>query len=164
MQRVLGIDPGIASTGWGIVDAEGGRLRAYCFGTISTNVDAPMDQRILDITDSVKQVIEEYSPSCLSIEDIFFLRNVSSAIPIAKVIGSLQYLASLQQISYACYTPLQIKLAVTGMGKATKKQVEHMISFMLGLQEGRAMNHASDALAAAVCHIHTREGTRGLHQ
>ncbi len=162
MVRVLGIDPGIASTGWGIVDAAGGRLKAEAFGTITTTTDMPIEQRILSITSSVQEIILTHSPQCLSIEDIFFLRNVSSAIPVAKVIGSLLYLASLQQIAFACYTPLQIKLALTGMGKATKKQVEHMISFMLGIKEQQALNHAADALAAAVCHIHTSEGTRGM--
>ncbi len=160
--RVLGIDPGIASTGWGIVEFRDGKLRPVSYGTITTPTSAAIEQRILDITCEIKLVIEEHAPDSLSIEDIFFLRNVSSAIPVAKVIGSVIYLASLQQIAFACYTPLQIKLALTGMGKAGKKQVEQMVAFLLGLQYGSAMNHASDALAAAICHIHTNQGSRGM--
>ncbi len=162
--HVLGIDPGIASTGWGMIDGSTNRLTAVAYGTIRTQTDLPLEHRILRITEEVSSLIAAYTPDAMSIEDIFFLRNVSSAIPVAKVIGSLLHLTSLHEIAFACYTPLQIKLALTGMGKASKTQVEHMVAFILGLQRGKALNHASDALAAAVCHMHTCRGLGGILQ
>ncbi len=160
--RVLGIDPGIASTGWGIIDHAHGRLHPVSYGTVTTNTDQNTEARILLITQALKGIIDQYQPKSVSIEDIFFLRNVSSAIPVAKVIGSVLYLTSLQQISFSCYTPLQIKLALTGMGKAQKHQVARMTAMILGLKSGEISDHVSDALAAAVCHIHTVQGTRGM--
>lgn len=160
--KVLGIDPGIASTGWGVIELKNGKLIPLSYDTISTKPAMEIQDRILLITQEIKKVIEYSAPDSVSIEDIFFLRNVSSAIPVAKVIGSVLYLTSLQQISFACYTPLQIKLALTGMGKANKQQVEHMVAFLLGMKPGKALNHTSDALAAAVCHIHTTQGLRGV--
>jgi len=159
--RVLGIDPGIASTGWGLVELQRGKLKPLVYDTICTAPETEMQERILSITHAVEKVIHEHSPDSVSIEDIFFLRNVSSAIPVAKVIGAILHLTSLQQISFACYTPLQIKLAITGMGKASKQQVAQMVAFLLGMKEGKALNHTSDALAAAVCHIHTAQGLQG---
>ncbi len=160
--QVLGIDPGIAATGWGIVSLSSGKLTARASGTISTTTELPLEQRIITITNEITALFHQYRVDALSIEDIFFLRNVSSAIPVAKVIGAVIHLTSLQGVPFFCYTPLQIKLALTGMGKASKSQVEQMVSFLLGLREGEALSHASDALAAAVCHIHTYQGNRSI--
>lgn len=161
---VLGIDPGIAATGWGIIDGKTHRLTAVAYGTIKTGTELTLEKRILRITKEISDCITTYRPDALSIEDIFFLRNVSSAIPVAKVIGALLQLSCLHEISFACYTPLQIKLALTGMGKASKAQVEQMVAFILGIKQGKALNHASDALASAVCHVHTCRGLGGLLQ
>ena len=162
--QVLGIDPGIASTGWGFVSFSSGKLSARSCGTITTTTKHPLEERIIMITDELTMLMKECRADALSIEDIFFLKNISSAIPVAKVIGAVIHLASLQNIPFFCYTPLQIKLALTGMGKASKSQVEQMVAFLLGLRQGEAENHASDALAAAICHIHTAQGSGSMHR
>ena len=152
---VLGIDPGIANTGWGIVDFAGQRFQPVCYGVINTDPDDRLDHRIAVIAESVSQIAQKYEVKQISMEDIFFAKNEVSAIGVAKVIGAVCYAAFQANIAVTMFTPLQIKMAITGTGKAEKRQVQEMCRLLLGLDKIPKPDHAADALAAAVCYGNT---------
>jgi len=161
---VLGIDPGLASTGWGLVSQKSGSMRMKEYGVIATASDRTLADRICSIAETVSELIEVYKPDAVSIEEIFFIRNVSSGIPVAKVIGAVLLTARQHGVDAELFTPLQIKSALTGMGRADKSQVERMVMLLLGIREKIRPDHASDALAAAVCYLHTYMGNKGLRK
>ncbi|MCF0237909.1 MAG: crossover junction endodeoxyribonuclease RuvC [Sphaerochaetaceae bacterium] len=152
---ILGIDPGIANTGWGVIDCEGQRFRPVSYGTINTSVDEKSETRIAQIGKNVGLLIEKYKVDVISMEDIFFAKNEKSAIGVAKVIGSIIMRASQLNVNVTLFTPLQIKLAITGYGKAEKKQIQEMVRLLLKLDKIPRPDHAADALSAAVCYAHT---------
>ena len=156
---VLGIDPGIANTGWGIVEFTGQRFQPVCYGVINTSPDDILSKRIAVIAESVGRIIEKYDVKHLSMEDIFFAKNEVSAIGVAKVIGAVSYAAYRLGIPVTMFTPLQIKIAITGYGKAEKKQVQEMCRILLKLDKIPRPDHAADALAAAVCFCNTNSTT-----
>ncbi|PKL13189.1 MAG: crossover junction endodeoxyribonuclease RuvC [Spirochaetae bacterium HGW-Spirochaetae-8] len=149
--RILGIDPGIAQTGWGVVDAEGQRYRPVSFGVIKTESSLPLEKRIHTIATKVGELAEEHGVQAVSMEDIFFAKNISSAINVAKVIGAVIQQVAIQRLPVRLFTPLQIKLAVTGYGTAEKNQVQEMVRLLLKLEKIPASDHAADSLAAAIC-------------
>lgn len=156
---VLGIDPGIANTGWGIVDFTGQRFQPVCYGVINTSTDDALTKRVAVIAESVSRIIEKYEVKNLSMEDIFFAKNEVSAIGVAKVIGAVSYAAYRLAVPVTMFTPLQIKTAITGYGKAEKKQVQEMCRILLKLDKIPRPDHAADALAAAVCFCNTNSTT-----
>lgn len=156
---VLGIDPGIANTGWGIVDFAGQRFQPVCYGVINTDPDDKLAHRIAVIAESVSQIAQKYDVKQISMEDIFFAKNEASAIGVAKVIGAITYSAYRLDVPVAMFTPLQIKIAITGYGKAEKKQVQEMCRILLKLDKIPRPDHAADALAAAVCYCNTNSTT-----
>ena len=156
---VLGIDPGIANTGWGIVDFAGQRFQPVCYGVINTDPDDKLEHRIAVIAESVSQIVQKYDVKQISMEDIFFAKNEASAIGVAKVIGAITYSAYRLDVPVAMFTPLQIKIAITGYGKAEKKQVQEMCRILLKLDKIPRPDHAADALAAAVCYCNTNSTT-----
>ena len=156
---VLGIDPGIANTGWGIVDFAGQRFQPVCYGVINTDPDDKLEHRIAVIAESVSQITQKYDVKQISMEDIFFAKNEASAIGVAKVIGAITYSAYRLDVPVAMFTPLQIKIAITGYGKAEKKQVQEMCRILLKLDKIPRPDHAADALAAAVCYCNTNSTT-----
>ena len=156
---VLGIDPGIANTGWGIVDFAGQRFQPVCYGVINTDPDDKLEHRIAVIAESVSQIAQKYDVKQISMEDIFFAKNEASAIGVAKVIGAITYSAYRLDVPVAMFTPLQIKIAITGYGKAEKKQVQEMCRILLNLDKIPRPDHAADALAAAVCYCNTNSTT-----
>ncbi|MDT3389702.1 MAG: crossover junction endodeoxyribonuclease RuvC [bacterium] len=156
---VLGIDPGIANTGWGIVDFAGQRFQPVCYGVINTDPDDKLEHRIAVIAESVSQIAQKYDVKQISMEDIFFAKNEASAIGVAKVIGAITYSAYRLDVPVAMFTPLQIKIAITGYGKAEKKQVQEMCRILLKLDKIPRPDHAADALAAAVCYCNTNSTT-----
>ena len=156
---VLGIDPGIANTGWGIVDFAGQRFQPVCYGVINTDADDKLEHRIAVIAESVSQIAQKYDVKQISMEDIFFAKNEASAIGVAKVIGAVTYSAYKLDIPVTMFTPLQIKIAITGYGKAEKKQVQEMCRILLKLDKIPRPDHAADALAAAVCYCNTNSTT-----
>ena len=156
---VLGIDPGIANTGWGIVDFAGQRFQPVCYGVINTDPDDKLEHRIAVIAESVSQIAQKYDVKQISMEDIFFAKNEASAIGVAKVIGAITYSAYRLDVPIAMFTPLQIKIAITGYGKAEKKQVQEMCRILLKLDKIPRPDHAADALAAAVCYCNTNSTT-----
>ncbi|MCF7945586.1 MAG: crossover junction endodeoxyribonuclease RuvC [Spirochaetia bacterium] len=159
---VLGIDPGLASTGWGVIESKKNSIFLLDYGVIRTSSKDSLENRILFITEEITDIIQRFNPSSVSIEEIFFIKNISSAIPVAKVIGALMLTAKQRDLELKLFTPLQIKSAITGVGRAPKEQVERMVHFLLGQQSEIISNHASDALAAAICYIHTDQGNRGI--
>lgn len=148
---ILGVDPGLANTGWGVVDFVGQKFRPVCFGVINTEPKSNLEDRIASIADSLGDVVDKYHPQHVSIEDIFFAKNEVSAIGVAKVIGAVSYRMHQLGVPVSMFTPLQIKIAITGYGRAEKKQVQEMCRILLGLDKIPRPDHAADALAAAVC-------------
>ena len=159
---VLGIDPGIANTGWGVVDFVGQKFRPVCYGVINTDPDDTLVHRIAIIAEGVAQIAQKYEVSHISMEDIFFAKNEVSGIGVAKVIGAITYSAYKIGLEVSMFTPLQIKMAITGFGKAEKKQVQEMCRILLKLDKIPRPDHAADALAAAVCFCNTSATTGRL--
>ena len=160
--HILGIDPGIANTGWGILDFVGQRFQPVCYGVINTDPSEKLEKRIAVIAESVAQIIAKYDVKCVSMEDIFFAKNEVSAIGVAKVIGAITFSAYKIGLEVTTFTPLQIKMAITGFGKAEKKQVQEMCRILLKLDKIPRPDHAADALAAAVCFCNTSATTGRL--
>lgn len=161
---ILGIDPGLANTGWGVVDFVGQKFRPVCFGVVNTDPKAKLEDRIALIADSLGEIVQQYQATHVSIEDIYFAKNEVSAIGVAKVIGSVAYRMHQLNIPVTMFTPLQIKIAITGYGRAEKKQVQEMCRILLGLDKIPRPDHAADALAAAVCwgNTSTTQGRIGI--
>ena len=149
---ILGLDPGLAHTGWGIVETRGSLCRARAYGCVTTSSSQPIDQRLGKIFDEISQVIETYNPTQLAIEKIFFGENVRSAIATAHARGAAIVACSRAGLLVGEYTPMQIKQAIVGTGSADKRQVIYMVRNVLQLDHDPRPDHAADALAAAVCH------------
>lgn len=154
--RVLGIDPGSRITGYGIVDKQGNRLVHVDNGAIFTDKATDFAGRLKRIFDGLSEVIAEYKPDEVAVENIFFSTNVQSALKLGQARGAAIVAAVHAGLPVAEYTALQVKQAVVGKGRAEKGQVQKMLKVLLGLPE-IAQEDASDALAVAVCHINSRE-------
>ncbi len=159
---ILGIDPGIANTGWGVVDFVGQRFRPVCYGVINTDPKDRLERRVAMIGESVAEVAKKYNVEHISMEDIYFAKNEVSAIGVAKAIGSITHAAYKLGLTISMFTPMQIKIAITGYGKAEKKQVQEMCRILLKLDKLPRPDHAADALAAAVCFCNTSATTGRL--
>ena len=149
--RILGIDPGLANTGWGVIDVLQQHYRPVSYGTISTKTSMSKEMRIFTIASKVGELALTHSVNIVSIEDIFFAQNVTSAITVAKVIGAIIQQIHLLNLEIVVFTPLQIKMAVTGFGTAEKRQVQEMVKLLLSLEKIPKPDHAADSLAAAIC-------------
>ncbi len=149
---ILGIDPGLAHTGWGVVETRGGECRARAYGCVTTHASDPISLRLGLIYDELTAVIRRYEPSQMAVESIYFGENVKSAIPTAQARGAAIVAGANAGLPVGEYTPMQIKQAVVGTGAADKRQVEYMVRVVLGLDHEPRPDHAADALAAAVCH------------
>ncbi len=151
---ILGIDPGLAHTGWGVVEERSGLCRPRAYGCIATEAKEPINERLGAIFRELCQVVERYHPECMAIEEIFFGRNTRSAIWTAHARGAALVAGSSCGLEVGEYTPKQIKQAVTGTGAAEKQQVMYMVRELLALDHEPKPDHAADALAVAVCHAH----------
>ena len=149
---VLGIDPGTASTGFGIVARRGGELASLGGGVISTRPDEPLERRLAAISSCLEELIAAHRPAALAVEDIFFGRNVRTAFAVGQARGAVLATAGAGGVACFAYTPQAVKLAVCGSGRAGKEQVQRMVAALLGLEEPPASDHAADALALAICH------------
>jgi len=153
---VLGIDPGTATTGYGIVkDARDGRLYELGHGVIRTDSKTPYPLRLKAIHDELALLIEQHKPQVVAIEELFFNKNVSSALSVGQARGVVILTGVLADLELSEYTPLQVKEAVTGYGRADKMQVQQMVKTLLGLAEIPKPDDAADALAVAICHLHS---------
>ena len=153
--RILGIDPGYAIVGYGIVDYEANRFKVVDYGAVTTQAHTPFDLRLQTIYNGLSCLIEKYSPDAMSIEKLFFNTNTTTAIDVAQARGVLVLAAAQGGLDIAEYTPLQVKQSVVGYGRAEKKQVQEMTRLMLNLKSVPKPDDTADALALAICHAHS---------
>ncbi|MBQ8001368.1 MAG: crossover junction endodeoxyribonuclease RuvC [Ruminococcus sp.] len=151
---VLGIDPGYAIVGYGVITYQGVNYRALGCGAITTDADTPFTERLRIIYDNMNDLIEKTKPDAISIESLYFQNNQKTAIMVAEARGVILLCANLAGIPVYEYTPLQVKTAVTGYGKAKKPQVMEMTKRLLHLAKMPRYDDTCDALAVAICHIH----------
>jgi crossover junction endodeoxyribonuclease RuvC len=149
---VLGIDPGTASTGYGVVARRRGRLVALDGGVIETRAGAPAERRLADIHARVADLLDEHDAEFVALEELYFGANVRSAFAVGQARGVVMLAAGQRGIGCAAYTPQQVKAAVCGTGRADKDQVGRMVQALLSLPEPPRPDHAADALAVAICH------------
>lgn len=151
--RILGIDPGTGILGFGVIDVVGNKPRLVTAGVIKTPAHTALDIRLEDIYDSLEQIIAETQPAIMSIEKLFFSRNVTTAMSVSHARGVAMLAGRKGGLQFAEYTPMQIKQTLTGYGKADKKQMQEMVRLQLGLKEVPKPDDAADALAAAITHM-----------
>ena len=154
-RRILGIDPGLASTGFGVIDYKNNRYRMVSYGCIETKANIPHGERLLTIYNKILAIILEFKPTEASMETLYFAKNISSAMGVAEARGILTLCLAQNCIKLGEYTPNQIKQAVSGTTKADKKLVQNSVKLLLGLNILPKPDHAADALAAAITHIHS---------
>ena len=162
--RILGIDPGYAILGYGVIEKTGNHFRAIDYGAVTTHKDMPMDQRLAHLYDSLREIIEEQRPDVASIEQLYFNNNAKTAINVGQARGVAVLACVKGGVPIAEYTPLQIKQALVGYGRADKKQVQFMVKTMLNLAEVPKPDDTADALAAAICHGHSADTRNRLKQ
>jgi len=150
-RRIIGVDPGLASTGWGVLDCSGGRIRHVAHGCIETKAGRPLELRLLQIMESLRLVLDEYGPTESAVEILYFGKNVSSGIPVAEARGVIFAVLAEGGIPVAEFRPNAIKQGVTGVSLARKGQVQEMVRIILGLDTPPSPDHAADALAVAIC-------------
>lgn len=155
---VIGIDPGTASTGYGLVrQAEGGSLALVAYGVISTPPDAAMGARLKDLYDGLKALIALHRPESGAVERLFFQRNVSTALSVGQAKGVVLLAMAQAGMEIFEYTPREVKQAVSGYGNASKGQMQDMVRVLLGMSANPRPDDAADALAVAICHLHSRQ-------
>jgi crossover junction endodeoxyribonuclease RuvC len=152
---VIGVDPGLARLGYGVIEVSQTDIRPVCYGCIETSgKDSRASERLLKIYTDLGALFDKYSPAHISLEKLFFTRNVSSAMSVSEVRGIILLAAEQRTIPITEYTPNQVKQAITGSGRADKRQVQEMIKRLLRLDAIPAPDDAADALSIALCHIH----------
>lgn len=155
-KRILGIDPGTGILGFGIIDvAIKGQLSLVDAGVIRTPVNSPDSDRLMTIYDELSQIIEEFKPSVMAVEKLFFAQNVTTAMSVSQARGVVLLMGKQAKMELFEYTPLQIKQALTSYGRATKQQIQEMVRIILGLKDQPKPDDCADALAAAICHSMT---------
>jgi crossover junction endodeoxyribonuclease RuvC len=151
---VIGIDPGIARVGYGVIRKENGVVSTIAYGCIQTDKDTPTSKRLLEIYTDLDQIFTKYQPDSVAMEKLFFTKNITSAMSVSEVRGVIRLLSEQRKIPVTEYTPNQVKQAITGSGKADKRQMQEMIQRLLGLAELPRPDDAADGLSIALCHIH----------
>ena len=154
--RILGIDPGYAIVGFGVLDADRGRARLVRCGAINTRAGTPMPLRLLQIQEDLETLIRDFAPDVMAIEELFFNTNVTTAIGVAQARGVILATAARLGVHIYEYSPSQVKIAVVGYGKAEKRQVMEMTKRILGLSAVPKPDDAADAVAIALCHARSR--------
>jgi crossover junction endodeoxyribonuclease RuvC len=150
---VLGIDPGLANTGYGVVARRGGRLVALDGGVVTTAAELAPERRLAQIHAAVDELLGEHAPDAVALEQLYFGQNVRTAFAVGQARGVVLLAAGQRALPCASYTPQQVKGAVCGSGRAQKDQVSRMVQALLGLAEEPRPDHAADALAVAICHV-----------
>lgn len=152
---ILGIDPGIAIVGWGVIEFSQSKMKPIAFGAITTPAHTPITQRLHSIYNNLGVIINKYKPQAMAVEELFFNTNVKTAITVAHARGIVLLCAAQNGIPDFEYTPLQVKQALTGYGRADKAQMQNMVKIMLGLNAVPKPDDVADALAIAICHAHS---------
>ncbi|MBA4541358.1 MULTISPECIES: crossover junction endodeoxyribonuclease RuvC [Thermoactinomyces] len=153
--RIMGIDPGIAIVGFGILDQKGNQLKPVEYGSIQTEAGLSTATRLKQIYDACTKLFAEHRPDVVAIEKLFFNRNVTTAFTVGQARGVMMLAAEEANIPITEYTPLQVKMAVVGYGQAEKKQVQEMVKVLLGLPRVPKPDDVADALAIAICEAHS---------
>lgn len=158
--RILGIDPGIARAGWGIIEIEGSKLKVLKFGCLETDSKENIAQRLEKIYNGISKLILEYNPQEIAVEELFFNTNAKTAFVVGQARGVIILAGARKKIPCFSYTPLQVKMAVSGYGRAEKPQVGQMIKAILSLKEVPKPDDTADALAIAITHAFSRKATQ----
>lgn len=153
--RILGIDPGLAIIGWGVVEYNASKFHTVAYGALRTSAGIPTEDRLSLIWDGMRELLETYHPDAMSVEELFFNTNITTGIRVAEARGVILLSARRAGVPMQEYTPLQVKQAVVGYGKAEKTQVIAMVTRILGLREPPKPDDTADALALAICHAHS---------
>jgi crossover junction endodeoxyribonuclease RuvC len=161
---VLGIDPGTAITGYGLVKGEDDDLTLVAYGAITTSSDWPLPERLQRIYRELTAVIEDRQPTAVAVEELFFSKNVRTALSVGQARGVVLLAAANAGLPIHEYTPLQVKQAIAGYGRATKDQIQQMVKMLLALDSVPQPDDAADAIAVAICHIHSAKLTAMLRE
>ena len=153
--RILGIDPGTATVGWGVVEGEGQELALVEYGTIRTPAKRPLVERVTQIYDEISELLDRFQPAGVAIEQLFFAKNVSTALPVAHARGVMLLAVAQHELPLREFTPMQVKQAITGYGGADKQQMQQMVRLLLGLDDIPRPDDAADAVAVAICYHQT---------
>ncbi len=161
---VIGIDPGTAITGYGLVrEQEDGELEWIAHGVVTTPSDWDESKRLLELYQRLCEILSTYKPDCCAVEKLFFQKNVKTAISVGQGRGAALIAAAASDLMVGEYTPLEVKLAVVGYGSADKQQVQQMVKVLLGLSDVPEPDDAADALAVAICHLHSTRRNKLLN-
>lgn len=152
--RIIGIDPGIAIVGYGIVDYQRNHFETVAYGAIETKANLPFSYRLKSIYEELHQIFDKYQPDHCAVEELFFNKNVTTAISVGHGRGVILLASEIRGIPLYEYTPLQVKQGVVGYGRAEKKQVQEMVRLILKLSSCPKPDDVADALAVAICHAH----------
>ena len=153
--RIMGIDPGLAIVGFGILDQRGNDMKSVDFGAIKTETNLNLSTRLKQIYDACSIIIDEHQPDVVAVEKLFFNRNVTTAFSVGQARGVILLAAEEAGVPVTEYTPLQVKMAVTGYGQAEKKQIQEMVKMLLSLPRIPKPDDVADALAVAICEAHS---------
>ena len=153
--RVLGIDPGTATTGYGVVEETGEGLRALAYGVVTTPPDLPLPQRLQAIYRELRRLVREWQPDAAAVEELYFNVNVRTAMGVGQARGVARRAMADEGLTVAEYGPGEVKQALTGYGGAEKRQMQEMVRMLLGLPSIPRPDDAADALAVAICHLHS---------
>lgn len=151
---ILGIDPGYAIIGWGVLEYRANKFKVIDYGAVTTSAKTPFPFRLCDIHSGICEIIKKYEPQVLSMEKLFYNNNAKTVIDVAQARGVITLAAQQNGLQIAEYTPLQVKQSVTGYGRAVKKQVQEMTRIILNLESIPKPDDTADALAMAICHAH----------
>jgi crossover junction endodeoxyribonuclease RuvC len=155
--RILGIDPGTATVGWGVIESDAGKVSSVGFGHISTSKDLPAEKRLAEIATDIEVLIKQFDPEEAAVEELFFYNNQKTVISVAQARGVILLTLERFGVRISGYTPLEVKQALTNYGRADKAQVQLMTKNILKLKEIPKPDDAADALAIAVCHASRRK-------
>ena len=153
--RIIGIDPGTAITGWGVVEGDGDELRPVAYGAITTAAGTPLPRRLQIIYRELTDIIAQWQPESSAIEELFFSKNAKTALAVGHGRGAAMLALANADLPIAEYKPLEVKQAITGHGGADKQQMQQMVKLLLSLDDIPRPDDAADALAVAICHLHS---------
>lgn len=155
LMLILGIDPGTSLTGFGVIEENNNNLKLVDCGCINATKIKPKERKLLTIFQEIDRLLKEFSPKFIAVEKVFFSKNTKTAFSVGEARGITLLLAAKNKIELAEYTPSEVKLAITGYGKATKSQIQYMVKNILGLKDVPKPDDVADALAIAICHLHS---------
>lgn len=158
--RILGIDPGIGKTGWGIVETQGSKIKVINYGCVETEPNSDISGRLFAIHDEIARIIAEHRPECMAVEELFFGKNIKTAFVVGQARGVILLSGAENNLQITIYTPLQVKIALTGYGRAEKQQVGKMVKTILALKEIPKPDDTADALAVALTHAFSYRSSR----